>query len=563
MRRALVLALTLALAVSLFRDRLQGRMFDLTGEEALSGLIRGLGGLAMGLARPPLLLEPEVPIRHNGVNPFGINTFLEQEVELEKREQQVKLIAEAGFHWLRQEFPWYDLEIHGKGDFEDRRFEPHLSAWAKYDHIVSLAEQYGLELIVRLSSPPEWSRAAGNAQGAFAPPDEYDDFADFAAAVAERYRGRVQHYQIWNEPNIYPEWGELPVSPEQYTDLLCQTYGRLKAVDPEIVVLSGALAPTSELTTRDLNDFIFLERMYQAGAGECFDVLSMQGYGLFSGPTDHRMRPIVINYGRNQFIRDIMVRNGDAGKAIWISEMNWNTAPNGVEGAGTYGQVSEEQQARYAPIAYQRAQEDWPWVGVINFWFFKRADDSAKNQAFYYFRMADPDFTLLPVYHSMRNFTRKPPVMNPGYFQESHWAVNWGGEWRVQRDPGASLSAYRETLGGSGASFRWRGTELVLLTAQGGKYAGVQFRVDGSQWQTVSLESSGPSQFGRQLPLARNLAFDEHWVEIRADGPLAVDGFIVRDAPAVPAWLPLLVLGLLFGLVYRHARRVMGDEWRS
>ena len=28
------------------------------------------------------------------------------------------------------------------------------------------------------------------------------------------------------------------------------------------------------------------------------------------------------------------------------------------------------QAARYMPLAYQRAQEEWPWMGVINYWFF-------------------------------------------------------------------------------------------------------------------------------------------------------------------------------------------------
>jgi len=70
-----------------------------------------------------------VPVANAGVNPFGINTFLEQEVEPEKRERAVQMITDAGFHWIRQEFPWEDIEIHGKGDFQDRRHEPYRSAW--------------------------------------------------------------------------------------------------------------------------------------------------------------------------------------------------------------------------------------------------------------------------------------------------------------------------------------------------------------------------------------------------------------------------------------------------
>ena len=123
-----------------------------------------------------------------------------------------------------------------------------------------------------------------------------------------RYEGRIRYYQIWNEPNIYPEWGERPVSPEEYTELLKVGYTRVKEVCPECVVISGALAQTIPLGPRDLNDFIFLQRMYDAGAGDYFDVLAMQGYGLWSGPTDRRMRPRVLNFSRPLYLREIMVR---------------------------------------------------------------------------------------------------------------------------------------------------------------------------------------------------------------------------------------------------------------
>ncbi|MBI3762720.1 MAG: cellulase family glycosylhydrolase [Chloroflexi bacterium] len=238
------LALLLIFALSFLRPFL----FSLTGEEKLGGQLLGLWQLAGDVIRPRPVLDPDTPIAHTGVNPFGINTFLQQEVEPAKRERQVQMIAEAGFHWIRQEFPWYDIEIDAKGNFDDCRFPPCHSAWDKYDQIVALADSHGLEIIARLSAPPAWSRADGTARGAFAPPDNFDDFADYAAAVATRYAGRVRYFQVWNEPNIYPEWGEMSVDPKAYTALLCRTYRRLKAIDPNIVVLSGALAPTSELT---------------------------------------------------------------------------------------------------------------------------------------------------------------------------------------------------------------------------------------------------------------------------------------------------------------------------
>ncbi len=384
-------------------------LLNWTGEEDLLPQVRGVFQLASGLTRPQPETRPNVPVSHTDVCPFGVNVFLEQEVEPEKRERTLQMISEAGFKWVRQEFPWEDIEIHGQGDFEDRRHQPYRSAWAKYDNIVELAEKYNVSIIARLSNPPAWSRAAGDEIGAYAPPDDYTDFGDFVHAVVSRYRGRIKYYQIWNEPNIYPEWGEQPVDPEAYTELLKIGYTRAKEADPDCVIISGALASTIELGPRNLNDFIFLQRMYDAGAGDYFDILAMQGYGLWSGPYDRRMRPRVINFSRPLYIRDIMVRNGDESKPIWISEMNWNAVPADFP-VKPYGYVTEEQQARYVVEAYKRAQAEWPWVGVVNFWFFKRPSDAEKDQAWYYFRMVEPDFTPLPVYDAVKEYANQSPV---------------------------------------------------------------------------------------------------------------------------------------------------------
>ncbi|MBN1316049.1 MAG: hypothetical protein JXA42_11290 [Anaerolineales bacterium] len=406
MKFALVcLIILLLLAVILSGKTISRTVFDWTGENSMAGQARAVLQLAFGLLRPQPDTQPDANISHTDVNPFGINTFLQDEVEPAKRERQVQLVADAGFHWIRQEFTWEDIEIHAKNDFTDRRNNPDgIDAWLKYDQITDLADQYGLEIIARLSNPPAWSRQAGDKAGTQAPPDDLADYGDFVYTAVSRYAGRITYFQLWNEPNIYPEWGEAPVNPEGYTELLCHAYRRAKEANPDVVILSGALAPTLSLTDRDMSDLIFLQRMYDAGAGECFDILSMQGYGLWSGPTDHRQRPTMINYARNVLIRDMMVQNGDAQKAIWISEMNWNPVPDEVLTHGSYGQVSIEEAARYAPLAYQRALEEWPWIGVINFWYLKRASDAEKDQEWYYFRMAEPDFTLLPVYYSMQEY---------------------------------------------------------------------------------------------------------------------------------------------------------------
>lgn len=420
--RALVALAAVALLAALWPNA--SSLYDLTGEEQPRGQLAGVVHWLNTAIRPQPDLQPAAvagsPHAFPAVSAFGVNTFLQQEAEESKRATSLDLTRAAGLRVIRQEFTWEDIEIHGKGDFIDRRNDPAgVDAWLKYDHIVDLAEARGLQIIARLSNPPAWSRAAGDELGTNAPPDDFNDFGDFAAAVAERYRGRIRYYQVWNEPNGNEEWGLQDVDPEAFTELLCIAYGRIKAADPDAVVLAGALTPTVANDGRHMNDLIFLERMYAAGAGDCFDVMSAQGYGLWSGPTDQRLRPTVINYPHNLFLRDIMVRHGDAAKPIWISEMGWNTAPEDVR--PDFGRVTEEQQARYAVEGYRRAQEEWPWVGVNSYWFLKRPADWEIDQAWYYFRMLEPDFTPLPVYDAVAAYATADPDLSPMPGRQYAW----------------------------------------------------------------------------------------------------------------------------------------------
>jgi hypothetical protein len=174
------------------------------------------------------------------------------------------------------------------------------------------------------------------------------------------------------------------------------------------------------MNDRNMNDLIFLQRMYNAGAGDCFDILSAQGYGLFSGATDQRLRPTVINYPHHMLLRDVMVQNGDAHKSIWISEMGWNVVPDGLP--QNFGQVTEEQQARYAVEAYERARSEWPWLGMVNYWFFKRKDQSELNEPFYYFRAMEPDFTPLPVWEALAEYGNSEPSVEA----VADWVWVWG-----------------------------------------------------------------------------------------------------------------------------------------
>lgn len=422
LRRAILVLAIVGLGLSIWPAARS--LADLTGEEALPGQVRGVAHWLNTVIRPNPQLAPHAAITHTDVSPFGMNVFLEQEPDPAVRDESARLAQVAGFRFLRQQFSWEDIEIHAKGDFSDRRNVEAVgvvNAWDKYDQIVAVAAKYGLQIIARLDNPPAWSRAVGNGPDnldSHGPPDNFADYGDFVAATVGRYAGQITYFQLWNEPNIFPEWGNRPPDPEKFTELACLAYRRAKAANPNAVILAAALAPTVDFSDRNMNDLIFLDRAYRAGYGACFDIFSAQGYGFWSGPADQRLRPTVINYPHHLLLRDMLVLHGDADKAIWISEVGWNSPAAGV--GEFFGRTTEEQRARYAVQLYQRARQEWPWVGVVNYWFLKRATDAEKDQPFYYFRLMEPDFTPYPAYTALSAYANGPQP-TPGVKVLANW----------------------------------------------------------------------------------------------------------------------------------------------
>jgi hypothetical protein len=168
-------------------------------------------------------------------------------------------------------------------------------------------------------------------------------------------------------------------------------------------------------------------------------------------------------------------------------------------------------------------------VGVVNFWFFKRASEDEKDQPWYYFRMVEPDFTPLPVYSAMKEHANQPSLMYPGYHQEDHWAVHYESQWSTVADGQAVLGAYRRSEeAGASLSFAFHGTELTLVVVKSEAAGALQVIVDDRPPVEVVLRSAAP-EFGVQVPIVRGLADGEHRVQITALGEgAALDGFIVR-----------------------------------
>jgi hypothetical protein len=395
-----VLGLLSVAAVGLVLDyRQRGELLDRLDLETRHRVVAFLSSVA---ARRPDTAD-RIPVTPAVTNPLGINTFLEQDVSAETRQRSLQMIREAGYGWIRQQIPWSSIEPVRKGSFIDRVI--FVDTWQVYDNIVELAETNDLQVIARLDTSPQWARPGNDWM--YTPPDNFEDYGDFVELVASRYKGRVRHYQIWNEPNLHIEWGKAPVDPEAYVRLLRVGYERVKKVDPDAVVLAASLSPTIEQSDQALNELAYLQRMYDSGAAKYFDVMSVQAYGLRSGPDDRRLDPGDVNFSRPMLVRELMVNNGDASKAIWASEVGWNSQPESVPGEPTFGRVSEELQARYTVRALERARTEWPWMGVMNVWFFRRPHQDEWDQPFFYFRMVDPDFRPRPVWWAVREYAHR------------------------------------------------------------------------------------------------------------------------------------------------------------
>ena len=72
-------------------------LYDLTGEEALPAQLRGVVHWMYTAIRPQPDLASGAQITHAELRPFGMNTFLQQEVLPEVREQSLNMLKEAGF----------------------------------------------------------------------------------------------------------------------------------------------------------------------------------------------------------------------------------------------------------------------------------------------------------------------------------------------------------------------------------------------------------------------------------------------------------------------------------
>ena len=228
---------------------------------------------------------------------------------------------------------------------------------AGYDDIVANEERRGIKTLLVVT-------------GIGIRPDSAA-YARFVGRMAERYKGRVDAYEIWNEADEGGFWAGGP-DVNGYVSLLKQSYTAIKRADPAAKVVFSPLVG---------NNYEFVEKAYKAGAKGYFDVMAVHTDTacLVDGPQSfYRDRAAGNRIARFTFlgyreVRDTMIRNGD-NKPVWMTEFGWSATPRTCDRGRWAGQkkagVSEETQAQFLREAYHCLKED-PYLEVA-MWFNSR-----------------------------------------------------------------------------------------------------------------------------------------------------------------------------------------------
>lgn len=317
---------------------------------------------------------------------------------------QMDWVRMMSFSHIKQTFAWRDLEAE-KGEWD----------FTQSDRILDEAERRGLRVIARLGQTPDWfsgrdrqtAEQLEETEDEDIPPRTEEDFeywANYCRTVADRYKGRIAAYQIWNEPNLAREWGGQTPDAEGYTRLLAVCSEAIRAVDPDVILISAGLSPTGTHNDEVIPDDVYLDAMYRAEFQQYIDVVGVHAPG-FSAPEvspdelersgSHRF----MAFRRPEDLRKIMIRHGDAARQMAILEMGWTTDP--INPNYSWFAVTEEQQAEYLVRAFDYIHEHWsPWVGLVSVIYLPKPSWTEADEE-YWWAISKPNFHARPAFGAL------------------------------------------------------------------------------------------------------------------------------------------------------------------
>jgi hypothetical protein len=267
-----------------------------------------------------------------------------------ERQSVLDTMWNSGARWVRIPVDWSTVEPTAKKSYN----------FALNDKCVSLAKKRGFRVLQTLSATPAW--ANGN-RGASVPPTTVTDYGDIAQVMAARYNGshgvgRVDAWEIWNEPNTSAWTGSVA----QYVALVKAAYPRVHKGFVHAAVVVGAPAYNSSL---------FVRTLYDAGlTGASFDVISVHPFQNPSDSAPDAADPAPGSYGmpadgymtHTPTVASLLASHGDDGKPIWWTAFGWSTCSGTITGQST-SCVTEQTQADDI-VGAMRQAATYPAVGV-------------------------------------------------------------------------------------------------------------------------------------------------------------------------------------------------------
>ncbi|MCU0474268.1 MAG: hypothetical protein MUC93_13055 [Bacteroidales bacterium] len=197
-------------------------------------------------------------------SPFGI-----QAGTLE--DSLVARAAEIGVKWTRLGASWSEIEK-----------EKGVYSWEETDAAFEVALKNGITPFITVGSgnklysklttydnPAEAEIYGFRPEPPIKDPSAMEAYLKYVAATVERYKDKIDYWEVWNEPNHRNYWGSTPDGKE-YGKLLVQTAGIIKEVDPDSKIIGGSTAGINPGFTED-----FLS----VGSDKVIDIISYHSYG--------------------------------------------------------------------------------------------------------------------------------------------------------------------------------------------------------------------------------------------------------------------------------------------
>jgi hypothetical protein len=302
----------------------------LTSAALVAGTANGLASQAAKPREASIAVAPVAAIT-NSPSVVGISDSALYFASDEDIARTLDEMLQLGVQNVRIQIPWAGVEI-----ARDVYF------WERIDKQVEAAAARNMGVLGVLNQTPRWiaDDLAGH-------PDP-TEFAQFAADVAARYKGRVSAYEIWNEPNSIQFFD--PIDPAAYAELLKSAYQGIKAVDGSIIVVGGVVGSVIGQGRVVLNPVEFIDQKLRACAAGSFDALSFHPYQytlMFSQGADQIQSPL----RQIDDIRRLLEQAGLPTMPIWATEYGLPT-----------NEVSPEQQAAFIDD-FLRAWQDVAYAG--------------------------------------------------------------------------------------------------------------------------------------------------------------------------------------------------------